>query len=809
MRLSRSIVVCVPAVSLTMFAHAGSPLCPPAFNDIWYDEGPVDIQDPVDIEFGDVNGDGILDMVTTDIELGAGVHFGAGDGTFGARTDYAMAPIIPDLGSGNGRVELGDLNGDGDLDIAVVGFAIDEGFGANPDLGPLPVYINNGVFFRLNNGDGTFGPVNTLSGVADTLDLTIADIDGDNDMDIVAIEFDNFFGMLVWKNNGSGTFGPRQDVQTNIGCVAVDSGDLDGDGDIDIAIARSFSHELDVLFNNGTGSFSVPTAYPVSGARPERIHLGDANGDGDLDIAITVDTGNRLNVFTNDGSGGFGVMQNITTGSDPRGVRFADIDGDNDLDIITASGSARTLNYHLNDGSGTFGVREFFSAGGVQEIDVADLNNDGLDDVGMSNNIFSSGYTVHLAEPAGFGSDRDDYSPVSDPLTMSLMDFNSDGKTDIAVSRLSSSTPNVAVMVNAGDGTYPTKIDLSAGAIPYLTTGDVNGDNLPDIVTANLTGDNMSVFINNGAGGYSGAVNTFLGDAPSYPELGDIDNDGDLDYAATRNAADLVVLMFNDGSGSFGGQTTIPVADSPFRLKMRDLNADGNLDIVVPRRLADVVAVMLGNGDGTFGVMTNYSVDEDPNSVQIGDMDGDGDLDIVSHNIRNNGLFDGIDSLTVLFNDGSGVFSGAVDVSTREMDTFHIGDVDDDGDLDMVGANSGITGYTVLLNTDGSGTNWSQTTYLDGRGTRIAETADINEDGVTDVITGQATGFISIHYGRGCDSAGCPADFTGDGTLDIFDVFGFLDAFNSMDPSADFTGDGLFDIFDVFAFLDAFNAGCP
>jgi len=55
----------------------------------------------------------------------------------------------------------------------------------------------------------------------------------------------------------------------------------------------------------------------------------------------------------------------------------------------------------------------------------------------------------------------------------------------------------------------------------------------------------------------------------------------------------------------------------------------------------------------------------------------------------------------------------------------------------------------------------------------------------------------------------CPADFTGDGTLDIFDVFAFLDAFNAMDPAADFTDDGLYDIFDVFAFLDAFNAGCP
>jgi hypothetical protein len=57
--------------------------------------------------------------------------------------------------------------------------------------------------------------------------------------------------------------------------------------------------------------------------------------------------------------------------------------------------------------------------------------------------------------------------------------------------------------------------------------------------------------------------------------------------------------------------------------------------------------------------------------------------------------------------------------------------------------------------------------------------------------------------------ASCPADFTDDGLLDVFDVFAFLNAFNAMDAAADFTDDGLFDVFDVFSFLNAFNAGCP
>ncbi|CAN0553040.1 unnamed protein product, partial [Laminaria digitata] len=55
----------------------------------------------------------------------------------------------------------------------------------------------------------------------------------------------------------------------------------------------------------------------------------------------------------------------------------------------------------------------------------------------------------------------------------------------------------------------------------------------------------------------------------------------------------------------------------------------------------------------------------------------------------------------------------------------------------------------------------------------------------------------------------CPADLNGDGSLDFFDVFAFLTAYNAMDPVVGFTADGVFNFFDVSAFLAAFGAGCP
>ena len=69
---------------------------------------------------------------------------------------------------------------------------------------------------------------------------------------------------------------------------------------------------------------------------------------------------------------------------------------------------------------------------------------------------------------------------------------------------------------------------------------------------------------------------------------------------------------------------------------------------------------------------------------------------------------------------------------------------------------------------------------------------------------------VALYVGYYQDGpAPCPADLTGDGMLNFFDVSAFLSAYNSMDPIADFTGDGMFNFFDVSAFLSAYNAGCP
>jgi len=793
-------------VLVTSSAHADDD-CGPLFTDIVYAE---DIVTPVGIVFGDVDGDGIIDMVTADIELGAGVRLGLGDGAFGPRVDYAMGAYVPDIGWGLTDIEIGDLDGDGDLDLVACGFQYDSSSssssgGEDPTYGPIP-YFNNNVSYRMNNGDGTFGPRTELPAIYDPQDLTLADLDGDGDLDIACVEFDAFLGLLFWFNNGSGSFGPRNQALTSFGGTAVESADVDGDGDNDILIARSYNHVFDVMLNTGAGSFAPAVSYPLSGARPGGMDIADIDGDGDIDVAITVDSGTRLNIFTNNGAGVYSGPQSISTGSDPTGVRFADVDDDGDFDALVASAITRTMNTHRNDGSGNFGPREFFFVAGVREFAVADVNNDGLIDLGMSNYLFDPSFSVRLNTPGGLDALQDDYFPISDPVKMSMFDFDNDGDQDIAVGGVSSLNPNLAVMVNAGDGTFPTKIDLFTETTPQPATGDVNADGHPDIVTANLSGQSMSVFLNNGVGGFNAPVKVELGGLVRGAELGDFDNDGDLDFITTIDSSGILVLLLNNGAGVFGSRVDLAVPSVSGVPVVRDLDNDGNLDIIVSQYLLDSVSVMLGNGDATFAPPMVYSVGEEPGSVEVGDLDGDGDLDFITGNNRSSFNYDV--NISVRFNNGAGVFSGSqsIDAPGESIYGLHIGDADDDGDMDII---AGGANYTVFSNTDGNATSWSSQSFTDGRDVRFLQTVDINEDGATDLITGQRSGYVSVHFGTTCGGVGCPADFTGDGLLDIFDVFGFLDAFNSANPAADFTGDGSFDIFDVFAFLDAFNAGCP
>jgi hypothetical protein len=139
--------------------------------------------------------------------------------------------------------------------------------------------------------------------------------------------------------------------------------------------------------------------------------------------------------------------------------------------------------------------------------------------------------------------------------------------------------------------------------------------------------------------------------------------------------------------------------------------------------------------------------------------------------------------------------------------------------------NSEWTTYSVIVeNTDdtsmpagwagyGAETNLGEPILPDGR-TFASVLASVDEFAITTFVPGFFFGFTNFdiqidNITIRSIGAPCPADLTGDGELNFFDVSAFLSAFASMDPAADFTGDGAFNFFDVSAFLAAFADGCP
>jgi hypothetical protein len=371
--------------------------------------------------------------------------------------------------------------------------------------------------------------------------------------------------------------------------------------------------------------------------------------------------------------------------------------------------------------------------------------------------------------------------------TITATDVDSPGTVTVTVMN-SQSTSNVAYF----DVTNPTssvsfaKTDYATGDTPYfVTTADLNGDGKLDLVVPNLHGNNISVLLGNGDGSFQAAVNYAAGSLPGAVAIGDFNDDGKLDLAVTNTGSSTVSVFLGNGDGTFQSAVNYGVGSWPTSIAAGDFNGDGKLDLAITNFFGNNVMVLLGNGDGTFQSPSTYTAGNAPGRVGVGDFNGDGKLDLAITNTNDN-------SVSVLLGNGDGTFQAALTSPAGPtgpgLSSLSVADLNGDGMLDVVVAHY-ATNVTVLLG-KGDGSFQAPVDYAAGSGAWWTTLADLDGDGKLDLAVANAnSNTISVLLGKGDGTFQAAVDYPAD-TQPFGIVAGDFNADGRMDLAVPNAGSG-------------------
>ena len=352
------------------------------------------------------------------------------------------------------------------------------------------------------------------AGVAPTYIVT-ADLNGDGKLDVaLASEGSNSVSILL--GTGTGALGPRHDFPVGTNPFALSVGDFNGDQKPDLAVANSGHFDDDpgsisILLGNGDGTFQAPRNVRV-GNIPAFVAVGDFNKDGKQDLAVANFVDNTVSILRGNGDGSFGAPSTISFPpfSQIFNVAVADIDGDHNQDLIVAGGSdVWTLK---GNGLGGFGAPRLVHEGFTGIFAVGDFNGDSHPDLAIADlNQGQNGFVVDTFLGNGDGSFRTGSRASifgAIPTQIVAGDLNRDGKLDLAVTALNNLT--IDVLSGNGDGSFTPSPNANFGATTFaqsLSIGDFNADGRNDIA---VTG----VASNAGVGTSAGAVSLLLNTTP-------------------------------------------------------------------------------------------------------------------------------------------------------------------------------------------------------------------------------------------------------------------------------------------------------
>ena len=636
--------------------------------------------------------------------------------------------------AGNRHLRLVDLNNDGDLDILTTS-------------GPFVHYWENdcGNFNRRLAGDTPFAYD----------DIIPADMDGDGDPDILA--FQHASESLHWFRNNGGqepTFSPIQIALGSGEIKSIVPLDYDADGDLDVMCARGALSQISMFRNDGNPDpgFAPVDLFTHGFFLLDHLAAGDLDGDGDVDLTCIIGSTIHwlelhpqfLLTSTNPSAHDIQVLPNTAiTLNFNFPVENASVNADN----IKVYGSQSGLMTGAFSGGGTnvitFTPSSSFAFGEQVSVTYSaqllheefSLTNPGVLNFTISVNPVSPAATVYSSHTLVNGSDE-----VRDVACADL-----DGDGDVDVIRVISDGLNITWYRNSGssDPSFSGfSISNTVSDARSVATADVNQDGHVDIVIASADDNKVAWYQNTG-----GAPPTFNehivstgASGAQVVSTGDIVHDGDLDIIVGAMTGGAIYWYKNSGGGSpsFSQQTASSNSNGVSDIVIADVNGDGLLDILASEYSGSAAVWYRNNGEFTPTFTRILVGDGYPSmrAVCAGDLDSDGDLDIIGGTETGNhiGWFENDGAISPGFTHHS-IMSG-----TSGSLSITAGDIDADNDLDITVTLNSTGNLKVLVN-DGSTIpgfselNITQTAI----GVSSVALGDLDGDGDNEFITGSSS----------------------------------------------------------------------
>lgn len=564
----------------------------------------------------DLNGDSKNDVIITSSYSNDKLYWveNLGDGNFSNENIISL-----DINNPN-KIYSSDMDNDGDFDILV----------NNSD---------NEILLFENLGNGNFNSEQVIYSTSKSVKkIVVEDINNDGYLDIVSGHSN---GTIFWSENyTNNSFSDKKLITSQ-----ADSGrsigflDINNDGYKDL-ISSSYDDDNVKYFLNQNGiSFGNQIIIDDSHENPYEIKIIDFDNDGLLDIVISFWTNDKIGWYKNLNNSNWSTLTLLVDNiENPTSFIVEDFNNDNSFEIVTTQKyNGNNLSHFFFDYNTSFYVENklIFPHSAPHIIKIKDIDDDG------KNDIITATYTyLFWNKNKGDGEFTNRKIISNNRYTdIEIIDINDDGLIDI----IGAGEESTDIFINHGNENFVQDFTIPLSAA-FVESFDINYDGTIDIIISHHNSiDNRNEFykvINQNNNSFDTPIFIYSknGYGRSDFKCGDIDLDGDIDIIFNTTGNGSIHKLINNGSGDFSYQLLYN-SETSESLELEDLNSDGYLDIVSgygdPYHIN--VFYWLRNESGN-GFSERIVIDDELSveSIDFADINGNGYKDIIVTNLTNN-----------------------------------------------------------------------------------------------------------------------------------------------------------------------------